>query len=195
MNEDTGLLQFIIALLIVAAKATLAIIIVGIPSLIIIFYVASFIYNKLFGNKEDEKGKNLKNIKSKGFTLIELLVVIIILGLLAAIIVPRVTGRVDEAKIETTKVQMKAIKDALEQYRLDNGRYPTTEQGLKALVEKPTTPPIPPRWKKYLDSVPKDAWGNDFIYISPGVNNPYELRSPGPDGEEGTEDDIDIWKE
>ena len=195
MNEDAGLLQFIIALLIVAAKATLAIIIVGIPSLIIIFYVASFIYNKLFGNKEDEKGKNVKNMKSKGFTLIELLVVIIILGLLAAIIVPRVTGRVDEAKIETTKVQMKAIKDALEQYRLDNGRYPTTEQGLKALVEKPTIPPIPPRWKKYLDSVPKDAWGNDFIYISPGVNNPYELRSPGPDGEEGTEDDIDIWKE
>ncbi len=198
MNEDAGVIQFIIALLIVAAKATLAIIIVGLPSLLIIFYIASFVYNKLFGNKEQRNGS--KDIKakpkgsSKGFTLIELLVVIIILGLLAAIIVPRVTGRVDEAKIETTKVQMKAIKDALEQYRLDNGRYPTTEQGLKALVEKPTTPPVPPRWKKYLDSIPKDAWGNDFIYISPGVNNPYELRSPGPDGEEGTEDDIDIWK-
>ncbi len=192
MNEDAGLLQFIVALLLVAAKALLAIIIVGLPILIIIFYVSSFIYNKLFGKKEEEKGSSKK--LPKGFTLIELLVVIIILGLLAAIIVPRVTGRVDEAKIETTKVQMKAIKDALEQYRLDNGRYPTTEQGLKALVEKPTVPPIPPRWKRYLDSVPKDAWGNDFIYISPGVNRPYELRSPGPDGEEGTEDDIDIWE-
>ncbi|HHJ63526.1 MAG TPA: type II secretion system protein GspG [Aquifex aeolicus] len=132
--------------------------------------------------------------RKEGFTLIEVLVVLIILGLIAAIIVPRITGRVDEAKIETTKIQMKAVKDALEQYKLDNGMYPTTEQGLKALVEKPTTPPVPPRWKKYLDKVPKDGWDREFIYISPGVNRPYELRSKGPDGEEGTEDDIDIWK-
>jgi len=129
----------------------------------------------------------------KGFTLIELLVVIVILGILAAIVVPRITGRVDEAKIEATKVQMKAIKDSLEQYKLDNGYYPTTEQGLRALVEKPNTPPVPTRWRQYLDRLPKDAWGNDFIYISPGVQRPYELKSLGPDRREGTEDDIDVW--
>jgi general secretion pathway protein G len=129
----------------------------------------------------------------KAFTLIELLVVIVILGILAAIVVPRITGRVDQAKIEATKVQMKAIKDALEQYKLDNGFYPTTEQGLKALVEKSNTPPVPTRWRQYLDKVPKDAWDHDFIYVSPGVNRPFELRSMGPDGKEGTEDDIDVW--
>jgi general secretion pathway protein G len=129
----------------------------------------------------------------KAFTLIELLVVIVILGILTAIVVPRITGRVDQAKIEATKVQMKAIKDALEQYKLDNGFYPTTEQGLKALVEKPYTPPVPTRWRQYLDKVPKDAWDHDFIYVSPGVNRPFELRSMGPDGKEGTEDDIDVW--
>ncbi len=131
--------------------------------------------------------------RNKGFTLIELLVVIIILGLLAALIVPKITGRVDEAKVETTKVQLKALKDALEQYKLDNGTYPTTQQGLKALVEKPTTQPIPPRWRQYLDKLPKDAWDNDFIYISPGVNRPYELKSAGPDRTEGTQDDISVW--
>ena len=131
--------------------------------------------------------------KNKGFTLIELLVVIIILGLLAALIVPKITGRVDEAKVETTKVQLKALKDALEQYKLDNGNYPTTQQGLKALVEKPTIQPVPPRWRQYLDKLPKDAWDNDFIYISPGVNKPYELKSAGPDRTEGTQDDISVW--
>jgi general secretion pathway protein G len=129
----------------------------------------------------------------KAFTLIELLVVIVILGILTAIVVPRITGRVDQAKVEATKVQMKAIKDALEQYKLDNGFYPTTEQGLKALVEQPNTPPVPIRWRQYLDKVPKDAWDQDFIYVSPGVNRPFELRSMGPDRKEGTEDDLDVW--
>ncbi len=129
----------------------------------------------------------------KGFTLIEVLVVIVILGLLAALIVPRITSRVDEARVETTKMQMKAIRDALEQYKLDNGFYPTTEQGIKALVEKPTTPPVPPRWRQYLDKLPKDAWGYDFIYLAPGEGRPFELRSVGPDGKEGTEDDTSVW--
>jgi len=129
----------------------------------------------------------------RAFTLIELLVVIVILGILTAIVVPRITGRVDQAKVEATKVQMKAIKDALEQYKLDNGFYPTTEQGLRALVEKPNTPPVPTRWRQYLDKVPKDAWDQDFIYVSPGVNRPFELRSAGPDRKEGTEDDLDVW--
>lgn len=131
---------------------------------------------------------------NRGFTLIEVLVVIVILGLIAGLIIPRITGRVDEAKVETTKIQMKAVKDALEQYKLDNGIYPTTEQGIKALVEKPVTPPIPPRWRQYLDKMPQDAWGRDFLYLSPGINRPFELRSMGADGKEDTEDDIDVWK-
>lgn len=132
--------------------------------------------------------------KNAGFTLIEVLVVIVILGLIAGLIIPRITGRVDEAKIETTKIQMKAIKDALEQYKLDNGIYPTTEQGIRALFEKPTIPPVPARWRQYLDKFPQDAWGRDFLYLSPGINRPFELRSVGADGKEDTEDDINIWK-
>ncbi len=170
-------------------KVLVLTVLVGIPFLAIVVLVARGVYNK-FGRKVET---NLEKKYRRGFTLIEVLVVLIILGLIAAIIVPRITGRVDEAKIETTKIQMRAIKDALEQYKLDNGTYPTTEQGLKALVEKPTIPPEPPRWRKYLDKLPKDGWDRDFIYISPGVNHPYELRSKGPDGEEGTEDDIDVW--
>ncbi|MCS7307898.1 MAG: type II secretion system major pseudopilin GspG, partial [Aquificaceae bacterium] len=108
-------------------------------------------------------------MRQKGFTLIELLVVVIILGIIAAIVVPRITGRVDEAKVEATKVQLKAIRDALEQYKLDNDFYPTTEQGLKALVEKPTTPPTPQRWRQYMDKVPKDAWDRELLYMSPGM--------------------------
>ena len=133
-------------------------------------------------------------MNQRGFTLIEVLVVIIILGLIAALVVPRITGRLDEAKVEATKIQMRAIKDALEQYKLDNGTYPTTEQGLKALVEKPNTPPLPSRWRPYLDKLPQDAWGRDFVYLSPGINRPFELRSLGTDGKEDTEDDLDVWK-
>lgn len=103
----------------------------------------------------------------KGFTLIEILVVLVILSLIAAVVIPRFTGRVDEAKVDTTKLQLKEIKRALEMFKLDNGFYPNTEQGLKALVEKPTLQPEPKKWKKYLDSLPKDGWGNEFVYISP----------------------------
>ncbi len=131
--------------------------------------------------------------KNRGFTLLELLVVIVILSLIAALVIPRITGRVDEAKVETTRVQLKELKRALEMYKLDNGIYPTTEQGLKALVEKPKIPPEPKKWKKYLDSLPRDAWGNDFVYISPAEKHPFELKSKGPDGELGTDDDISVW--
>lgn len=176
-------MEDVVALLLWSVKVLILAVLVGVPFLVTVVLLSRALYSKIF-----------KKLEERGFTLIEVLVVLIIIGLIAAIIVPRITGRVDEARIEQTKIQMKAIKNALEQFKLDNGFYPTTEQGLRALVEKPTTPPEPKRWRRYLDRVPKDAWGRDFIYVSPGVENPFELRSLGPDGEEGTEDDIDVWK-
>ncbi len=132
----------------------------------------------------------------RGFTLIELLVVIIILGLLAGIVIPRVVGRVDEAKVDTTKVQLKAIKGALDQFRLDNGFYPTTEQGIEAFVKRPEIPPAPVRWRQYLDELPKDGWGRPFIYMAPGLGGrPYDLVSRGADDIEGTDDDLSLWSE
>jgi general secretion pathway protein G len=128
-----------------------------------------------------------------GFTLIELMIVIVILGLLAALVAPKFLKSGEEAKVTTTQVQMKNIEEALKLYKLHNSVFPTTEQGLKALVEKPETEPVPKNWKgPYMDEVPKDAWGNDFIYISDGKH--FTLISPGPDGEEGTEDDIKVKK-
>ena len=189
MEQDTALWMWLIWFL----KVLILALIVGIPFLVIVVLVSSGVYNRFIKKFEKSIESKYQKDRTKGFTLIEVLVVLIILGFIAALVVPRITGRVDEARIETTKIQLKAVKDALEQYKLDNGTYPTTAQGLKALVEKPTTPPVPPRWKKYLDKVPKDGWDREFIYISPGVNHPYELRSKGPDGEEGTEDDIDVW--
>ena len=186
MEQEVSLWMWVMWFL----KVLILALLIGIPFLVVVVLVSQGVYNRFLKKVEKKLEEKYQN---KGFTLIEVLVVLIILGLIAAIIVPRITGRVDEAKIETTKIQLKAIKDALEQYKLDNGMYPTTEQGLKALVEKPTTPPEPPRWRPYLEKVPKDGWGREFIYISPGVNRPYELRSKGPDGEEGTEDDIDVW--
>ena len=127
----------------------------------------------------------------KGFTLIELMVVIVILGLLAALVAPKFLKRGEEAKVTTTEVQMKYIEQALKLYKLHNSFYPTTEQGLKALVEKPEEDPVPKNWKgPYMEKIPKDAWGNDFIYISDGKQ--FNLISPGPDGEEGTEDDLKV---
>ncbi len=184
--DTQSLFPFFLWVLKIFALAVL----IGIPLMLLIAFVSNTAYNK-FGKKIEKSLE--EKYKNRGFTLIEILVVLVILGLLAAIIIPRVTGRVDEAKIDSTKIQMRAIKDALEQYRLDNGRYPTTEQGLRALVEKPQEPPEPKKWRQYLDKVPTDAWDNEFIYISPSVERPYELRSKGPDGEEDTEDDIDVW--
>ncbi|WP_163327864.1 type II secretion system major pseudopilin GspG [Desulfurobacterium thermolithotrophum] len=127
----------------------------------------------------------------KGFTLIELMVVIVILGLLAALVAPKFLRRGEEAKVTTTEVQMKNIEQALKLYKLHNSFYPTTDQGLKALVEKPQQEPIPKNWKgPYLEKIPKDAWGNSFIYVSDGKH--FTLISPGPDGEEGTKDDLKV---
>ena len=134
-----------------------------------------------------------------GFTLIEVIVVVLILGLLASIVVPRIVGRTDMAKRTATAVTIRQLENALKLYRADNGFYPTTDQGLEALVNKPTTSPLPLRYNPdgYLDKVPKDPWGNDYIYLSPGIHSrDYDIESYGADGEDGGEGafaDIESW--
>ncbi len=128
---------------------------------------------------------------NRGFTLIEIMVVIVILALLAALVGPKIIGRSDDAKIADAKVQIRNIETALKLYKLDNSVFPTTEQGLQALVTKPTIGAIPKNYKAegYLESksVPKDPWGNDYVYLSPGANGDYDLCSYGADGAKGGE--------
>jgi general secretion pathway protein G len=135
-----------------------------------------------------------------GFTLIELMVVIVILGILAGLIIPRIMGRPEEARQMKAQVQIESIETALRLYKLDNGSYPTTEQGLQALVEAPTVGELPRAWREggYLEKgkVPKDPWGNDYIYLSPGLHGEYDLSSYGADGQPGGDDknkDINSW--
>ena len=133
--------------------------------------------------------RTLRN--NRGFTLIEIMVVVVILALLAALVGPKLIGRSDDAKIADAKVQIKNLETALKLYRLDNSAYPTTEQGLISLVTKPTTGVIPKNYKAegYLENkkVPKDPWGNDYIYLSPGEHGDYDLCSWGADGAKGGE--------
>ena len=135
---------------------------------------------------------------SRGFTLIEVMVVVVILGILAAIIVPRIMGRPEEAKRTKAQVDIKAVEEALNLYKLDNGFYPNTEQGIEALVKKPETAPIPKKWKEggYLPKVPSDPWGRDYQYLSPGEHGDFDLYSLGADGEpggEGKDADVESW--
>lgn len=137
----------------------------------------------------------------RGFTLIELLVVLIIIGILAGYIGPKIMGRPEEAKRTKASMQIKALETALHLYKLDNGSYPSTEQGLVALVELPESGKLPPKWRDggYLEKkkVPMDPWGNEFVYLSPGVNSEFDLISYGLDGESGGEGDnadINNWE-
>ncbi len=129
-----------------------------------------------------------------GFTLIELMVVIVILGILAGLVLPRFMGRTEEAKKTKARLQIENLEAALKLYKLDNGTYPTTEQGLDALVQKPSTGAIPRSWREdgYLEKakVPEDPWGRPYVYISPGIKNrDFDLKSLGADGEEGGEEE------
>jgi general secretion pathway protein G len=138
-----------------------------------------------------------RNRRSAVFTRLDLVVVIIVLGLLAGIVAPQIIGRVSEAKSTTARTQIEALSVALDGYRLDNGVYPTTEQGLVALREKPTRPPVPANWRApYLrKDVPLDPWGRPYIYRSPGAKNPggFDLESLGRDGKIGGEgEDADV---
>ena len=142
-----------------------------------------------------------KKTDCRGFTLIELMVVIVILGILAGLIIPRIMGRPEEAKQLKGKIQIESLETALNLYKLDNGAYPDTEQGLQALIEKPETGKLPKKWRKggYLEKgrLPKDPWGNDFIYLSPGAHGDCDIISYGYDGVSGGEDknkDINNWE-
>lgn len=128
--------------------------------------------------------------KERGFTLIELMVVIVIIGILATLLIPRIMERPEEARRIKAKMDIKTLESALKLYKLDNGFYPTTEQGLEALVRKPEIPPLPKRWREggYLEakSIPLDPWGNPYVYISPASDGyDYEIISYGADGEPG----------
>lgn len=144
----------------------------------------------------------LQQIRSmRGFTLIELMVVIVILGILAGLIVPRIMGRPEEAKQLKAKLTIESLETSLRLYKLDNGAYPTTEQGLQALVERPDTGNVPKGWREggYIEKgrVPLDPWDNEFVYLSPGVHGDYDIISYGGDGVpggEGKDMDINNWE-
>lgn len=133
----------------------------------------------------------LSRTSQSGFTLIEIMVVMVILGLLVAVVAPNIMGRSDQAKVTVAETQLSNIGNALDLYRLDNSNYPSTQQGLQALVRKPGGYPEARNWNRngYLKTVPQDPWGNDYQYISPGSTGPYDLYSYGSDGREGGEDD------
>ena len=130
---------------------------------------------------------------SRGFTLLELMVVIVIIGVLAALIAPNVIRHVSEAKITAARADISTLMNELKTYKLDNGRYPSQDQGLQALVAKPTTGSIPGNWKGYLDKLPTDPWHNPYQYANPGVHGEVDVFSFGADGQAGGEgDDADI---
>lgn len=140
-------------------------------------------------------GRRQRNVRA-GFTLVELMVVIVILGVLAALVVPRLVGRTDEARAVAAKQDIATVMQALKLYRLDNSRYPSNAQGLQALVTRPTIDPQPSNWKSYLDRLPKDPWGNPYHYLSPGVHGEIDVFSLGADaqpGGSGVDADIGSW--
>jgi general secretion pathway protein G len=139
----------------------------------------------------------LRRAAQAGFTLIELMVVLVIIGVLAALIVPNVLERADDARVTAARTDVNNLMQALKLYKLDNQRYPTTEQGLQALVVKPTTAPVPPNWKPYVEKLPQDPWRNAYQYLNPGVKGEIDVMSFGADGQpggEGRNADIGSWQ-
>ena len=137
------------------------------------------------------------SVRQRGFTLIELMVVLAIIGVLAALIVPNVLGRADDARITAARTDVGNLMQALKLYKLDNQRFPTTEQGLNALILKPTTEPVPGNWKPYLDKLPSDPWGRPYQYLSPGLKGEVDVLSFGADGQaggEGNNADLGSWQ-
>jgi general secretion pathway protein G len=136
--------------------------------------------------------------RQRGFTLLEVMVVVVILGILAALVVPKIISRPDEARVIAAKQDIASLMQALRLYRLDNLRYPTTEQGLQALVAPPSAAPLPPNWKAggYVERLPRDPWGNPYQYLNPGIRGEVDIFSFGADGApggEGNDADIGSW--
>ena len=137
----------------------------------------------------------LRQRLARGFTLVEIMVVVVIIGILGALVVPKLMGRTGESRVAAAKVDISTLMQALKLYKLDNNRYPTTEQGLQSLVVKPTGGPSTPNWKAggYVEKLPKDPWGNAYQYMSPGIHGEVDLFSLGADGQPGgTGEDSDI---
>ncbi len=135
------------------------------------------------------------NNRQKGFTLLEVMVVIVILGILASMVVPNLMGNKDKADQQKAVSDIVALENRLDMYKLDNSVYPTTEQGLEALVQKPTISPEPRNYRDggYVKRLPMDPWGNPYLLMSPGEHGKIDVFSSGPDGQPGTEDDIGNW--
>ena len=143
-----------------------------------------------------EHASRMRRAPARGFTLIEVMVVIVILGVLAALIVPRVMNRPNEARVVAARQDIAALMQALKLYRLDNQRYPTTEQGLQALVTRPAAGPAATNWKAYLDKLPNDPWGKPYQYLNPGVKGEIDVFSFGADGQpggNGVDADVGSW--
>ncbi len=138
-----------------------------------------------------------RRLAQRGFTLIELMVVLLIIGVLAALIVPNVLNRADDARVTAAKTDVNNLMQALKLYKLDNQRYPTGEQGLQALLTKPSANPVPPNWKSYLDLLPNDPWGRPYVFLNPGIKGEVDVMSFGADGQsggEGNDADIGSWQ-
>ena len=135
--------------------------------------------------------------RARGFTLIELMVVLAIIGVLAALIVPNVLDRADDSRVTAAKTDVNNLMQALKLYKLDNQRYPTAEQGLQALIARPSTEPVPANWKPYLDKLPQDPWGHAYQYLNPGLKGEVDVLSFGADGKsggQGYDADIGSWQ-
>jgi len=138
-----------------------------------------------------------RRLRVQGFTLIELMVVLVIIGVLAALIVPNVLDRADDARVTAARTDVNNLMQALKLYRLDNQRYPAADQGIESLVRKPTTGTIPPNWRPYLEKLPNDPWGRPYQYLNPGVKGEIDVFSFGADGQpggEGANADVGSWQ-
>ncbi|NJQ21831.1 type II secretion system major pseudopilin GspG [Pantoea sp. LS15] len=138
----------------------------------------------------------ISSSRQRGFTLLEIMVVIVILGVLASLVIPSLMGNKDRADRQKAVSDLIALENALDMYKLDNGRYPTTEQGLRALVNAPAIEPLARHYRRegYIRRLPQDPWGNAYHLVSPGKFSALDIFSAGPDGEVGTEDDVTNWQ-